>query len=102
MITFILILVPGKSNYPTKISSTTSSVTLRLSPLNTGSYAIIWNPPTNNGSRTGITGTTTTINDLISNTAYIFTLTAENSAGSGQPSNSVTFYTGKQTSIQIN
>ena len=83
---------PGKANSPTKISSTTSAITLRLSHLNTGSYTLTWKPPSNNGTKTGIAGTSTIIDNLTSNTAYSFT--AKNSAGTGKPSDPVTIATG--------
>ena len=84
-------IVPAKTDSPTRLSSTPSSITLSLPQLNTGSYTIKWNSPTNNGSKTGI-NRKTTINGLASNTAYSFI--AQNSAGAGLPSDPVTISTG--------
>ena len=76
------------------MTSTISSVTLRVSQLNVGSYTIAWNSSVSNGSKTGVKKTSTTINGLVSNTAYSITATAINSAGVGQQSNPMTFFTG--------
>ena len=63
-----------------------------LLQLKNASYEIAWDPPTNGGSRSGITGTSITIDGLISNTPYTFT--ARISASEEQPSDSVTIATG--------
>ena len=58
----------------------------------TGSYTITWHSPENNGSKTGITGTSITINGLLPNTLYNFN--AQNSVGDEQVSDPVSVVTG--------
>ena len=88
----LLQLVSEKAKSPTRISSTHSSITLRMLQHNVGSYTITWNSNTNNGSVTKISGTTSTIDNLTSNTAYTFIV--QNLTGEEHPSDQVTFATG--------
>ena len=74
------------------MSSTNSSITLRLSQFITGSYIIEWNTTTNNGTTGTISGSSVTVNDLTPNTVYTFT--AQNFNGETQPPDSVTIATG--------
>ena len=70
---------------------------MRLTQLNTGLYSITWKSSTQNGLKTGVNRTLTTINGLTSSTAYNVTVTAQNSAGVSQPSDPVTLATGLLT-----
>ena len=67
---------------------------MALPQLSSGSYIITWKSPTSNGSRAKVTGTSTTIDGLASNTDYNFTLTTQNSASVGQPSDPLWIKTG--------
>ena len=59
-------------------------------------YTVSWNPASPGGSddQTGITTNQTTISGLHSNTAYTFTVTAVNNAGSSEESDGTTIATG--------
>ena len=57
-------------------------------------YTVTWSSATNNGRKTGITGTSTNITKLKSNTAYKFTLIAVNSGGGSSPSDPLHVITG--------
>ena len=93
-------LVPRKANAPTRVSSTSSSITLKWNPVNEGSvarsYIIAWKI-SNNGSMLynyTTTGTSTNIINLRPNTAYDITLVTRNIAGFGQTTDPVTFTSG--------
>ena len=59
-------------------------------------YTVSWNPASPGGSddQTGINTNQTTISGLHSNTAYTFTVTAVNNAGSSEESDGTTIATG--------
>ena len=92
----VIFSVPSKVNLPTLTAFTSSSVSLEWDSVRGGSltYIISWRSAHSNSSASGTTSTTRyKANHLESDTAYIFTVAARNQAGSGLPSEPVTFET---------
>jgi len=94
------ILVPAKPNTPTKISSTSSSILLKWNGVLEGtvskSYKIAWRSAFHNTNKSATTRSTTfRADNLKSNTAFVFKITAMNEAGFGAPSDSTTYATSK-------
>ena len=95
-----IFLVPAKANTPTRVSATSSSITLQWNPINEGlvtrSYIVVWRISNNGLSASRTTfGTVITLANLQSNTAYEINITAGNNAGVDQPSDLVTYETGR-------
>ena len=94
-------LVPGAPRAPIWQGSTSSTVDLRWEPRAEGpiekSYSVFWHvtPTVGVGSLSGFKGRSTIIRGLLSNTAYLFHLSAENSAGSSLKSDETKMVTGK-------
>ena len=105
LINKIIVAVPAKANQPQQTSSSSSAISLSWKHVIEGNvtktYTVTWNQASsaNVQSKSGITGTSTTITGLESNTVYSFTLAAVNEAGSGKFSNAILIQTGKTCSI---
>ena len=67
----------------------------------TRTYTVTWYPASsyNVKNKSGISGTSTTVTGLESNTPYSFTLTAVNEAGGGETSNAILIKTGKKLTL---
>ena len=96
-----IVLVPAKANTPTLLSSTTTSIKIQWEEINEGSlqrnYFILWA----SGFSGSTQSTSYTAENLQSNTAYTFTITAKNDAGDAQSSNEAIFSTSLLCSFTI-
>ena len=96
-----MFLVPQKIAAPTNTGSSSSSISLQWRAKKQGNlrktYTVQWNPASITGAKnkSRINKTSTTITDLQSNTAYIFTVAVVNEKGSSQTSKDTKMYTGE-------
>ena len=103
----IILTVPARANSPTRLSSTTTSIEMEWNPVIEGSvarsYAVYKKYYYHSTWRltATTTRTSTTINNLQSNTRYIFAVRARNEAGFGSYSNVATFQTGLFSAVCI-
>jgi len=93
------ILAIRKPNPPTLLASTPTSITLEWEAISERTfptyYIVSWEPATVGGRRsTRYNEKSVTIENLNSNTAYVFKIAAQNKYGKGEASDSATFQTG--------
>ena len=96
-----LYFIPGpkKPTPPTNGGSSDTSIHLKWSPVSGGSlpitYTVCWGPTSLSrlDSRSSISGTSTTFNDLLTNTPYTFTVKALNEYIFSQQSDATTIAT---------
>ena len=92
------ISVPSQAQSPAVVNSTTSSMTLAWTETNEGlaerTYILSWSPPNQIGdSNRNASSPQITVDDLVSNTNYTFTVAATNDGGTGASSEQRSFVT---------
>ena len=91
-----LYLVPEQVQRLSSTTETTTTITLQWNEVEgtvTTTYSLIWTFDNGTGSVSGVSGTSTMINNLISNTMYSFQIKAVNDGGEGELSANHTAFT---------